>query len=60
LLVTANVVPSALILSTLMMEVIHSPKTLVITRGMQRHFPGDGIHQQGISWPSVYISRKIP
>jgi hypothetical protein len=41
--VTANVVPSALILFTLMMEVIRSPETSVLIRAVWRHIPEDGI-----------------
>jgi hypothetical protein len=43
LLVTANVVPSALTLFTLMMEAIHSSETSVLTRAAQRHISEDGI-----------------
>jgi hypothetical protein len=43
LLVTANVVPSSLILVTLMMEVICSSETSVLTRTTQRNIPQDGI-----------------
>jgi hypothetical protein len=42
LLVTANI-PSSLILFTLMMEVIHSSKTLVHTRATWHHIPEDSI-----------------
>jgi hypothetical protein len=44
LLVTANV-PSSLILSTLMMEVVRSSKTLVLTTATQNHIPEDDILQ---------------
>jgi hypothetical protein len=43
LLVTANVVPSSLIPSTVMMEAIDSFETSVLTRGTRRHIPEDGI-----------------
>jgi hypothetical protein len=42
LLVTANV-PGSPILVTLMMEVLHSSKTLVLTRAAQRNVPEDDI-----------------
>jgi hypothetical protein len=46
LLVTANVVPSSLILVTLMMQALGSSETSVLTRGTERNTPGDGILQQ--------------
>jgi hypothetical protein len=43
LLVIANVVPSFLILSTLMTEAIHSTETFVLTRATRHHIPEEGI-----------------
>jgi hypothetical protein len=43
LLVTANAVPSLLILFTQMMEIICSSKTSVVSRATGRHSPEDGI-----------------
>jgi hypothetical protein len=43
LLVTANAVPSLLILFTLSKEAILSSETSVLTRATQRHIPEDGI-----------------
>jgi hypothetical protein len=43
LLVTANIVPSSLILVTLMMKVICSSKTLVLTGATQCNIPEDDI-----------------
>jgi hypothetical protein len=43
LVITANVVPSSLILFTLMMETIRSSETSVLTRATWRHIPQDGI-----------------
>jgi hypothetical protein len=43
LLVTAKVVPSSMILVTLMMEGIHSFEMSVVTRPTQRNIPDDGI-----------------
>jgi hypothetical protein len=43
LLVTADVVPSTLILVTLMMEAIRSSETSVLTRATRRNMPKEGI-----------------
>jgi hypothetical protein len=43
LLVTANVVPTSLILYTLMMEAIHSSDTSVLTGATRLHIPEDDI-----------------
>jgi hypothetical protein len=42
-LVAANVVPSSLTISTLMMEAIRYTKTSVLTRATCRNIPEDGI-----------------
>jgi hypothetical protein len=43
LLVTANAVPSSLILLSLMMKAIRSSETSVLTRGTRRNFPENDI-----------------
>jgi hypothetical protein len=43
LLVTANFVPSSLILVIPMMEAMDSSKTSVLTRATRRHIPDDDI-----------------
>jgi hypothetical protein len=45
LLVTVNVVPSSLIISTVMMETTRSSETSVLTRVTRRHIPEDGTLQ---------------
>jgi hypothetical protein len=45
LVVTAYVVPSSLILFTLMMEAISSSETKVVSRATRRHIPEGGIFQ---------------
>jgi hypothetical protein len=42
LLVTATVVPSALILSVLMMEAMRSPEASILARAIRRHISEDG------------------
>jgi hypothetical protein len=45
LLVTANVVPSSLIVVTLMMEATRSSKTSALAKATRRHILEDGIPQ---------------
>jgi hypothetical protein len=57
LLVTANIVPSSLILVTLMMEAILSSKTSVLTRVTRRHIPEDGtLHSHRRENLEIYIA----
>jgi hypothetical protein len=64
LLITANV-PSSLILSTLMLEVIHSSKILVLTRATWCHILEDGIlhghHHETVfeSYKSILVSSSL-
>jgi hypothetical protein len=51
LLVTANVAHSSLILAIMMMEAIHSSKTLVLTRATWHNIPEDGTPQGEPSLP---------
>jgi hypothetical protein len=43
LLITAAIVPSSLLLVTLMIEALHSSKTSIFTRAIWRNIPEDGI-----------------
>jgi hypothetical protein len=43
LLITSNVLPSSLILVTLMMEALRSSEESVLTRSIRRHVSEDGI-----------------
>jgi hypothetical protein len=45
LLVIANVVPSLLVLVTLMMEILRSSETSALPRATRRNIPGNGILQ---------------
>jgi hypothetical protein len=56
LLITANIVPSALILYTLMMEAIHFSEMLVLTRATQRRIPEDSILNMLCLVASSYIN----
>jgi hypothetical protein len=49
LLVTANGIPTLLILFTLMMEAISSPETSILTEGTRHHLPNDGILHLNLS-----------
>jgi hypothetical protein len=53
--VTANVVPSSLILTILMMEAIRSSETSLLTRGQRRHVLEDSILLV-ISYSKVSVS----
>jgi hypothetical protein len=57
LLVTANTLPSPLILVTLMMEVTRFPETSALTRATRHQIPDDGI----LETSSLFVcKRNIP
>jgi hypothetical protein len=58
LLITANI-PSSLILSTLIMDVIHSSETSVLTRTLWHHIPEDGILQELIKWVKCLVHENF-
>jgi hypothetical protein len=61
MLVTANNVPSSLILATLTMEAIHSRETSVLTRATRHHIPEDSILEMFLKFKSIlrYVKEAI-
>jgi hypothetical protein len=55
LLVTANIVPSSLVLFNMLMEAIRSSETPILTRATRRHIPDDGILQNYRSLLNLFV-----